>query len=65
MTVDEWKEVKQQLHDQRELEREMLARVRGLVVHEYYELEVQEFSEQLWFKKRVKSHVGKKETKHL
>jgi hypothetical protein len=52
--VDEWKEVKQQMQDQREIERDMLSRVRGLHIHEYYTEEAIDYTNQLWLKKRVK-----------
>lgn len=52
--TDDLEQVKQQLHEQRELERAMLSRVRGLVIHEYYEPDVEEYEGQLWLKRRVK-----------
>ena len=52
--TDDLETVKRQLYEQRELERAMLSRVRGLVVHEYYEPDVEEYSGRVWLKKRIR-----------
>jgi len=52
--ADALTQVRRILYKQRELEREMLQRVRGLIIHEYYEYDVAVQDCEYWLRKRIK-----------